>query len=45
MTLYQKFQVSSIEDLKLFVAGGGLNQVDGIGAKTAEKIKESLDSA
>ena len=45
MTLYQKFQVSSIEDLKTFVAGGGLNQVDGIGAKTAEKIKESLDSA
>jgi len=44
MSLYQKFQVSSIEDLKLFVAGGGLNLVDGIGAKTAEKIKESLDS-
>jgi DNA polymerase (family 10) len=44
MTLYQKFQVSSIEDLKLFVAGGGLNLVDGIGARTAEKIKESLDS-
>lgn len=45
MTLYQKFQVSSIEDLKAFVAGGGLDLVDGIGAKTAEKIKESLGSA
>jgi DNA polymerase (family 10) len=43
MTLYQTFHVSSIEDLKLFVAGGGLNLVDGIGARTAEKIKESLN--
>ena len=42
MTLYQKFQVSSLDDLKTFVAGGGLDLVDGIGAKTAERIKESL---
>jgi len=42
MTLYQKFKVSSIAELKLFIAGGGLDQVDGIGARTAEKIKESL---
>jgi DNA polymerase (family X) len=42
MTLYQKFKVSSLDDLKQFVAGGGLEQVDGIGGKTAEKIKESL---
>lgn len=41
-TLHQKFKVSSLEDLKVFVAGGGLELVDGIGAKTAEKIKESL---
>jgi DNA polymerase/3'-5' exonuclease PolX len=41
-TLHQKFKVSSIEDLKKFVAGGGLEMVDGIGARTAEKIKESL---
>jgi len=41
-TLHQKFKVSSLEDLKTFVAGGGLELVDGIGAKTAEKIKESL---
>jgi DNA polymerase (family 10) len=41
-TLHQKFKVSSLEDLKAFVAGGGLELVDGIGAKTADKIKESL---
>lgn len=41
-TLHTKFKVSSLEDLKKFVAGGGLALVDGIGTKTAEKIKESL---
>jgi DNA polymerase (family X) len=41
-TLHQKFKVSSLPDLKRFVAGGGLDLVDGIGPKTAEKIKESL---
>jgi DNA polymerase (family 10) len=40
--LHQKFKVSSIDELKKFVAGGGLDLVDGIGPKTAEKIKESL---
>ena len=40
--LHQKFKVSSVEDFKKFVAGGGLDLVDGIGPKTAEKIKESL---
>ncbi len=43
-TLHQQFKVSSIENLKEFVAGGGLEMVDGIGARTAEKIKESLAS-
>jgi DNA polymerase (family 10) len=42
-TLHQKFKVSSRAELKKFVAGGGLDQVDGIGAKTAERIKESLE--
>lgn len=42
--LHQRFKVSSISDLKKFVAGGGLDVVDGIGPKTAEKIKEALDS-
>jgi len=41
--LHQKFKVSSLKELKKFVAGGGLEQVDGIGPKTAERIKESLE--
>jgi DNA polymerase (family 10) len=41
--LHQKFKVSSLKDLKKFVAGGGLDVVDGIGPKTAERIKESLE--
>src|ERR1041384_6592943 len=40
--LHQRFKVSSREDLKNFVAGGGLDLVDGIGPKTAERIKEAL---
>jgi DNA polymerase (family 10) len=39
---HQKFKVSSVEDLKKFVEGGGLETVDGIGPKTAERIKEAL---
>ena len=44
MTLYQKFKVSSLDQLKTFVVAGGLDLVDGIGPKTAEKIRESLRS-
>jgi DNA polymerase (family X) len=40
--LHQRFKISSLADLKAFVASGGLNMVDGIGPKTAEKIKEAL---
>ncbi len=40
--LHQKFKVSSLAELKKFVKGGGLEMVDGIGPKTAERIKESL---
>lgn len=40
--LHQKFKVSSLAELKKFVKGGGLELVDGIGPKTAERIKESL---
>lgn len=40
--LHKKFSVSSLPELKAFVAAGGLDQVEGIGPKTAEKIKESL---
>ena len=41
-TLHQKFKISSLADFKKFVAAGGLEMVDGIGPKTAEKIKEGL---
>jgi len=40
--LHQRFKVSSLEELKIFVASGGLDLVDGIGPKSAEKIKEGL---
>ena len=42
--LHQKFKVSSLEALKKFVDGGGLELVDGIGPKTADRIKESLET-
>ena len=41
--LHQRFKVSSREDLKKFVKGGGLAMVDGIGQKTEERIRESLE--
>ena len=40
--LHQRFEVSSLPALKTFVASGGLNKVEGIGPKTAERIKEAL---
>ena len=42
--LHQRFKVSSLADLREFVASGGLSTVDGIGPKTAERIKEALDN-
>lgn len=41
--LHQKFKVASRSELKKFVAGGGLDLVDGIGPKTAERIKANLE--
>ena len=41
--LHQKFKIASLDDLRKFVAGGGLEMVDGIGPKTAERITESLN--
>lgn len=41
-TLHQKFKIASLEDLRKFAAGGGLEMVDGIGPKTAERIKKNL---
>ena len=43
--LHQRFKVSSLADLKAFVASGGLDMVDGIGPKTAERIKEALENS
>jgi DNA polymerase (family 10) len=40
--LHQRFHVSSLKQLKEFVAGGGLDKVEGIGSKTAERIREKL---
>jgi DNA polymerase (family X) len=39
---HHKFNVSSLEDLRRFVASGGLDTVDGIGPKTADRIKRRL---
>jgi DNA polymerase (family X) len=40
--LHQKFKVSSLDDLKKFAAGGGLDTVEGIGPKTVERINAHL---
>ena len=42
-TFHQKFKIASLEDLKKFIDGGGLEMVDGIGPKTAERIKKNLE--
>jgi DNA polymerase (family X) len=41
-TLHQKFGIASLDDLSKFAAGGGLEMVDGIGPKSAERIKSAL---
>jgi DNA polymerase (family X) len=41
-TLHRKFRIASLDDLRNFVAGGGLETVDGIGPKSAERIKSAL---
>ena len=42
-TFHQKFKIASLEDLRKFLEGGGLEMVDGIGPKTSERIKRNLD--
>jgi DNA polymerase (family 10) len=42
--LYQQFKISSLEDLRKFVEGGGLEMVDGVGEKTAERIRRSIEA-
>ena len=41
--LHQKFKIASLDDLREFAEGGGLEMVDGIGPKTAERIKRNLN--
>ena len=40
--LHQKFKIVSLDDLRKFAEGGGLEMVDGIGPKTAERIQSSI---
>jgi len=40
--LHQKFKIASLDDLRKFVASGGLEMVDGMGPKTAERIRAHL---
>jgi len=40
--LHQKFKITSLDELRKFVAGGGLEKVDGIGPKSTERIKAAL---
>ena len=40
--LYRQFKISSLPDLRQFVEGGGLDLVDGVGEKTAERIARSV---
>ena len=42
-TFHQKFKITSLEDLRKFIDGGGLEMVDGIGPKTAERIRQNLE--
>ena len=42
--LHQRYKISSLPELKTFAASGGLETVEGIGPKTAEKLKEALES-
>ena len=41
--LHQKFKIASLDDLRKFAEGSGLEMVDGIGPKTAERIRASLN--
>lgn len=40
--LYREFGIKSLDELKAFAEGGGLESVPGLGEKTAERIKKSL---
>jgi DNA polymerase (family X) len=40
--LHRQFKISSLEDLRNFVEGGGLEMLDGVGEKSAERIARSV---
>jgi DNA polymerase (family 10) len=40
--LHQQFKISSLEDLRNFAEGGGLEMLDGVGEKSAERIARSV---
>jgi DNA polymerase (family X) len=40
--LHQKYKIASLADLRKFADAGGLETADGIGPKTAARIKSSL---
>ena len=40
--LYRDFGIKSLAELKVFVDGGGVNSVPGLGEKTTARIKASL---
>jgi DNA polymerase (family 10) len=40
--LYQRFQITNLDDFAKFVEGGGLNSVPHIGEKTQDRIRASL---
>jgi len=42
-TLHQKFKIASLDDLRRFVTSGGLEMVDGIGPKSAARIKSAIE--
>ncbi|HZI50008.1 MAG TPA: helix-hairpin-helix domain-containing protein, partial [Pyrinomonadaceae bacterium] len=43
-TFHQKFKITSLDDLRKFIEGGGLETVDGIGPKTAERIRRHISN-
>lgn len=40
--LFREFGIKSLEELRAFAEGGGLESVPGLGEKTAERIRKSL---
>ncbi|HEU0179060.1 MAG TPA: helix-hairpin-helix domain-containing protein [Blastocatellia bacterium] len=40
--LYQRFQITNLDDFAKFVEGGGLNSVPHLGEKTQDRIRSSL---